>query len=207
MCGRFADPNRRGSDEEFSEIRVDPLPRRWNVKPTQDILIFGKQPLEPMIARWWLVPSWHKGELKDWKAATFNARIEEAQSKPTFRGVWKYGRCLIPMAGYYEWTGETGHKQPHFIRSAGNEDTLWVAGLASRWGDLLTCTVMTRAANTSVQEIHTRMPVILNSDERDAWLGGSNDLEIGASARLYHYPVRSFGIRDDGPQLIEPIEG
>lgn len=75
MFGRFVDPNLRGTEAELSEIKIDPFPRRYNVKPTQDTLIVAKTPLEAMFARWWLVPSWHMGELQDWKATTFNARL------------------------------------------------------------------------------------------------------------------------------------
>lgn len=84
----------------MSQTKLTPFPRRYNVKPTQEVVILAKTPLEPMLARWWLVPSWHRGGLKDWKATTFNARIEEAKDKPAFRAVWRHGRCLIPAAGY-----------------------------------------------------------------------------------------------------------
>ena len=47
--------------------------------------------------------------------------------------------------------------------------------------------------------------VILNAEQRDAWLGGSNDTGLGAGVPLRHYPVAPFGIADDGPELIEPI--
>lgn len=205
MCGRFVDPNLRGTEFELSEIKINPIPRRFNVKPTQDVLIFAKDPLEAMMARWWLIPSWFKGDdPREWKATTFNARIEEAKDKPTFRQVWRHGRCLIPAGGYFEWTGTAGQKQPHFIVSAGNEETLWFAGLASRWRDNLTCTIMTRAATADVSAVHTRMPVILDAAEREAWLSGTDETAgLGAGARLRHYPVARFGIADDGPQLIE----
>lgn len=215
MCGRFIDPDLRGTDQEHSETKINPFPgqpviipprgpRRYNVAPTQDILIFGGSPLVGMKARWWLVPSWHKGEMKDWRATTFNARIEDAKDKPSFRAVWRHGRCLIPMGGYYEWTGPKGHKQPHVILSGGNEPTLWAAGLASLWNDLLTCTMMTRAANAEIESIHHRMPVILNIQEREAWLSESDDVqELGSEVRLRHHPVRRFGARDEGPELIE----
>lgn len=217
MCGRFIEPELIGTDQEHSETKIDPFPgqpviipprspRRYNVAPTQDILILGKSPLVAMTARWWLVPSWHKGDLKDWRATTFNARIEEAQHKPTFRGVWRHGRCLIPAGGYYEWTGEKGQKTPYAVLSNSNENTLWFAGLASRWDELLTCTIMTRAANLDVADIHHRMPVILNLDERELWLSDSDQVQdLGSDVRLQHHQVRSFGVRDDGPELIEPF--
>lgn len=205
MCGRFVDPNLRSAGLDTSWLKINPFPRRWNVKPTDPVLILGKQPLEAMIARWWLIPSWFEGATaKDWKATTFNARIEDAKTKPTFRAVWRHGRCLIPAAGFYEWTGPKGDRRPSFIQSAGNEGALFFAGLASRWQGQLTCTILTRAANSDMAGIHDRMPVILNAVERDTWLGGAEDPDIGAHARLRHHQVRPFGLRDDGPELIEP---
>jgi len=56
--------------------------------------------------------------------------------------------------------------------------------------------------------LHDRMPVILNADEQSAWLGSSDDVEtFGAGAMLAHHSVSPFGLRDDGPELIEALEG
>lgn len=206
MCGRFIDPNLRGTELELSQIKIDPFPRRFNIKPTQDVLFVPSDPAKAALARWWLIPSWHKGDLRNWKATTFNARIEDAATKPTFRAVWKHGRCLIPAGGYYEWTGDKGAKQPYASLSAGNEETLWFAGLASRWQDLLTCTILTRAATDAVAAIHHRMPVILDADESDAWLSGADTPHLGATARLRSHPVARFALHDDGPNLIEPFD-
>lgn len=203
MCGRYIDPNLRGTEFELSEIKIDPFPRRFNIKPTQEVYVLWEAELT--CARWGLIPTWHKGSLKDWRAATINARIEEAASKPSFRGAWRCGRCLIPAGGYYEWTGDRSPKQPHFFRSAGNEETLWFAGLMSVWNDLRTCAIMTRAANDTVEPIHDRMPVILSTEERDAWLAGSGDLGLGVGYRVRHHLVARFGIPDDGDELIEPV--
>ncbi len=96
----------------------------------------------PALARCWLIPSWHKGDLKEWNAATLNARIEDAASKPSFRGAWRAGRCLIPAGGYYDWTGEAGAKLPHIILPAGSDETMWFAGLFSRWRNIATCTIV-----------------------------------------------------------------
>ena len=205
MCGRIIDPDLRNTEVEFAQLKIQPFSRRFNVKPTQPIVILAKSPLEAMMARWGLVPSWHNGELSDWKASTFNARLEDAKSKPTFRNVWRYGRCLIPVGGFYEWTGPRGYRQPHVFQAAGNENTLYLAGLASRWNDLLTCTILTRAANDAMRDIHDRMPVVLNLEERDAWLGGSDDQTLGAGAQLLHHPVAPFGIEAEGPELIEEL--
>lgn len=80
---------------------------------------------------------------------------------------------------------------------------LYLAGLLSIWHEMRTCTVMTRAATDAMAGIHYPMPVILNSEELDAWLGGSKDLSLGAGAALKCWPVRHFGLLVDGPELIE----
>ena len=207
MCGRFVDPNLQSAGIDASWLKLDPFSGwtvRFNVKPTQDVVLITPNN-EPRIARWWFIPSWHVGSVSDWKATTFNARIEDAADKPTFRPAWKNGRCLLPMRGYYEWSGEKGDRQPSFIQSAGNEELLFCAGLASRWNDLLTVTMMTRAANESVKGIHHRMPVILNTDERDIWLSGERAVsDLGQNVQLIHHRVNRILRDDDGPDLIEP---
>ncbi|WP_273688420.1 SOS response-associated peptidase [Ketogulonicigenium vulgare] len=204
MCGRFVDPNMRSEGTDTSWLKINSFPRRYNIKPTNDVLVLAGEDEEPLMARWWLIPSWFKGDdPKEWKAATFNARIEEAKSKPSFRGAWRYGRCLIPAGGYYEWTGEKGSKQPHFFQSATNEENLFFAGLLSVWNDMATCSIVTRAANKYVEPLHDRMPVILGTGEREAWLGGADDPEFGQGARVKHHPVAPFKIADEGVELIE----
>ena len=177
----------------------------YNTAPGQDIAVVhvehGSRVLDMM--RWGLIPSWAKDPAVGFRM--INARSETAAEKPSFRSVWKHGRCLVPAGGYYEWTGEKGYRRPNVILPAGNADTLWFAGLASRWQGLLTCTIMTRPATEEMAALHPRMPVILNAEQRDAWLGGSNDTGLGAGVPLRHYPVAPFGIADDGPELIEPI--
>ncbi|KQB12530.1 SOS response-associated peptidase [Rhodobacter capsulatus] len=209
MCGRIVDPNLRNTEVDMSQIKLDPFGSRFNVKPTEPVVILAKTPLIAMEARWVLIPSWFDGASpRDWKAATFNARIEDARDKPTFRQVWRRGRCLVPVGGFYEWSGPKGDRQPHFFRPGGNEANLHLAGLASRWRDLLTCTIMTRAATAAMGGLHDRMPVILNADEREAWLGSTDDVATrGAGAMLAHHPVAPFGLRDDGPELIEALAG
>lgn len=209
MCGRFVDPDARSEGLDTSWLKIDPFagwqtrPLRYNIKPTQEVWTVSDA--GGAWARWWLIPSWHKGDLKEWKATTFNARIEDAASKPSFRGPWKYGRCLIPASGYYEWTGDKGKKQPHFIRSTDNVGLMWMAGLTSVWQDQLTCTIVTCAANDSVSAVHHRMPVIMSAQECRAWLDGTQDLSLGDQAKLRHHAVAKFGLHDDGEALIEDI--
>lgn len=52
------------------------------------------------LARWGLVPTWAKEIGVGVRA--FNARIETAAEKPTFRSAFAKRRCLLPADGYYE---------------------------------------------------------------------------------------------------------
>lgn len=39
MCGRFVDPNLRNTEVEMSQIKLDPISGRFNVKPTETVVI------------------------------------------------------------------------------------------------------------------------------------------------------------------------
>src|SRR4051794_26210482 len=129
MCGRYVAPDNAAIEAAWHIGRrnSNPFPRRFNVAPTMPVqVIAGDREFgEPLLleARWGFVPGW-------WKQAKppshcFNARAEEAASKPTWRYSYRSARCLVPAEGWYEWrdaeradpvTGELkAYRQPHFI--------------------------------------------------------------------------------------------
>jgi putative SOS response-associated peptidase YedK len=55
-----------------------------------------------------LIPSWSKDPTIANKL--INARGETIAEKPSFRGSFKYKRCLIPADGFYEWKAQRGEK-------------------------------------------------------------------------------------------------
>lgn len=175
-------------------------------------------------ARWGLVPTWAKDISVG--VRSFNARSETAASKPTFRTAVAKRRAIVPTTGYYEWhTGPDGAKQPHFIHVESGD--LLMAGLYEWWRDpaapdapwLLSASILTREAVGELATIHHRMPVFVDRDRMDEWLDpevkGDDGLvssfaEHGAevASHLAHHPVdRAVGnVRNNGPELIEPIE-
>lgn len=218
MCGRFV--YREVSWAEYYEsltiIKTSQTATdSYNVKPTQPIKIIyqGEDRLQEDVARWWFVPHWHRKDVKDWKATTFNARIETANDLPVFRYAWRSGRCAIPATGYYEWTGEKGSKQPWYITIEQNEPMMFFAGLMSTLSNNeTTCAILTRDASEDLAELHHRMPVILNSDELMAWLTyDAADAEIidtfGTKwdGDFKFWKVRPFGTKDDGLDLIDEV--
>jgi len=224
MCGKFAAGHlTQRQMAEIIEGYVYPSKPRpdkgvetaqwgYNIKPTNQVPCLTAEPdgLHMTSARWWFVPHWHKGDVKDWKATTFNAKIETAFEKPTFRNSWANQRCLIPAVAYYEWTGPKGAKQPWAIKPQINASHFFFAGLYSDLGDgLKTCTILTRAAEEQLTDIHPRTPVILRESQGADFLHRTvDDDEViesyGTGWNFDAYKVDKIGVHDDGPELLDP---
>ena len=110
-------------------------------------------------------------------------------------------------------------KQPHFIfedsENVGDEIFAF-AGLWDRWRvdegiELLSCTILTTAAQGSVKNLHHRMPVRLPESQWDDWLDWDAKADftlkfMQSGDDLGHYEVdRAVGnARNEGPELIKP---
>ena len=122
-----------------------------------------------------------------------------------------------------------GHrdKQAWHLRPAAGAGggALAFAGLWASWrpagseddGDrLVTCTIVTTAANPVVAPVHDRMPVVLPPSTWDEWLDPANDdmddltrlLVPAAADVLERVPVGPAvgNVANDDPSLIEPVE-
>lgn len=192
-------------------------PARYNIAPTQDVFYCTQKDGEREIreGQWWLVPHWAKAN--DKKYPTFNARSEDAHKKPSFRDAYKWGRCLIPADGYYEWTKneDDGKKDPHYIYLPEHEKFSF-AGLSSynQNLDLNSCTILTAAAVPEIKHLHHRMPIILNESAWDQWLRSETSVEDAVKLLKEHRDKELVSHRVDrevgsskakGAQLVEAI--
>ena len=213
MCGRFNNHYHpmRGWAQLLSTF--PDVEKSFNIGPSRDIASFRGPNGEAM--RWGLIPAW--SESFQSRYATFNARVESVAEKPTFRTAWQRNqRCLIPMAGYYEWHGPKGQKQPYYISDT-ETGGLVAAGLYDAWGSeqQLSCTMITRAADHGLADLHPRMPVLLTPETAQHWL--HSDHLTGAQAQAFlakaatptlnWHPVSTAvgNVRNDDPRLIQPI--
>ncbi len=180
MCGRFAlDAH---TDELIQEFVAEGGDYRdwagsYSIAPTNPMPIVRER-ADPSsgelhrtldVVRWDFWPAFieTKGE------PNFNARIERLTTSGLWKGAFGASRALVPMRGYYEWTGEAGHKQPHFLHAADGE-LLAAAGIytARKVGEQwqLSAAIITRPARDASGEIHDRMPVFLERGAWDEWL-------------------------------------
>ena len=218
MCGRFAFATKRETLKK--QFRVDNLlddpPVSYNVAPTQQIPIIREQPgTERLIStvHWGLIPFW----AKDRKMAhqTINARAETVRDKPSFRHCFRRKRCIIPASGFFEWHTLGELKQPHYI-SLRDKSLLGLAGLWDTWennGEIMeSCTIVTTTANSFMEPIHKRMPVILEDWDHADWLDASNEnpghlLKQFPSEKMQSWAVsiQVGNSRNNLPELIEPV--
>ena len=196
MCNRYGylAPVSKLADA-FSEIRIPlvfqdgaipNLPPRDHIRPTNIAPIV--RPLDPAApraglelieARWWLIPFFHKGGVKDWKPMCTNARSETVATTATFRESFRRRRCLVPASHYFEWTGEKGAKTMWRFTRAG-ADLFCFAGLWDRAhtadGLVESFTILTCAPGVDCAPYHTRQPVILAPEHWGQWLDLSADV-------------------------------
>ena len=188
----------------------------YNVPPTAMLPIVRRtrEGLAGAFARWGLVPPWHKGTLREWRAHTINARAEEVANKPAYRDAYRRQRCLVLVSGYYEWQVREGRKHPHYIHPSGNAPALIMAGL---WTEVrlpdhagLTCTVLTEAVRQPLDVVHDRMPVMMPVEAIDVWLDGQpvDQLpRLPMEALAWHEVGTAVSaVRNDGPDLIRQVE-
>jgi putative SOS response-associated peptidase YedK len=210
MCGRFTlrtppavliehfDLDARG-DRQLPLFEA-----RYNIAPTQDILVVRNDPQTGVRAaamlRWGLIPSWSTEPTAG--APLINARAETLAEKSAFRTAVRRRRCLIPADGFYEWQqspgGSKAKKQPFHIHRP-DYGLFAFAGLWERWSQRSTnaptspsikssgvaasdgaltiesCTIVTTAANNTLRELHERMPVILAPGDYATWLDPNVD--------------------------------
>lgn len=183
MCGRFAfySPSEAAAALFGAGGSVDMEPR-YNIAPTQYVAAIRNaedDTRELALLRWGLVPFWAKDPAIG--SRMINARAETVAEKPAFRAAYRRRRCLVLADGFYEWhTGETG-KTPYFITLT-SERPFAFAGLWEDWHSkdsdesIQSATLITAAANDFMASLHDRMPVILEPDTADRWLGGDDEL-------------------------------
>ncbi len=181
MCGRFTltliDPAVLAAEFALGG-ELPPLTPRYNIAPTQPVATVIHAPNESHnrlgLMRWGLIPRWAKD--RSIGARLINARAETVHQKPSFREALRRRRCLVVADGFYEWQKRGGGaRQPYFV-TLKERRPFGFAGLWERWRDphsgeeLITCTLITAAANALVAPIHHRMPVILPREAYATWL-------------------------------------
>ena len=206
MCGRYTlISNISELQGRFGFVMDGPAPEpRYNIAPTQQVLAVvndGSRRGEMM--RWGLVPSW----AKDIKIGSrmINAVCETAATKPAFRSAFRRRRCLVLADGFYEWRREGKQRVPMYFSQKSGEPMAF-AGLWESWKSpegewIRSCTILTTAANTFIELVHNRMPVILSAETEPLWLDPITETPDTLEPLLLPAPSDLLDVREVSPTV------
>ena len=210
MCGRFLTPDRAAFERHWGLAAPVDFVQSYNVAPSQTVPVIrhartGERIADTMV--WGFRPDWAK-------RAWINARSETVFESRAFERAALRQRCLVPAMGWYEWQGAKAPKQPYVfhlngfvpfafagIWTARRNDADWVRSFA----------ILTRPALAAIRNIHDRMPVVLDPDAYEAWLGTDVDVARQALAApldvVQTYPVSAHVNKpqNDDAQCIAPV--
>ena len=176
-------------------------PARRNIAPGREIVVYDGT-LTRM--RWGIVPVGRvNARGRPVMEQSINARSETVFDKSAFDGV---GRAVIPVNGWYEWTGEKRKKTAWQIAPKGG-GFLYFAAITDSWtapGGLRVPQVaaVTCAPNGDVAPIHHRMGVLLERSDLHIWM--ADDLDA-AKALMAQWPdgrlaiTKADNVDWDGP--------
>ena len=228
VCGRFVSSSPPSELARYFGAEVASgveLATNFNVAPSSEVYVVYDDGAARCLDtfRWGLVPAWAKDPAIGSKM--INARAETVATKNAFRQAFLRRRCVIPADGFYEWTKVPGHKrkQPWYITRPDGEPYAF-AGLWERWrrpgeanhASLVTCSIITGAANSKMAQLHNRMPILLAPSDWSRWLDPTQQdpdqlgqLLVPAPAQLVSFHPVSTAVNtasNQGPQLIEEID-
>jgi len=123
--------------------------------------LYSRQVLD--IFQFCIVPVWDAETSK----ALINARCESVREKRSFKTSFEQHRCLVPADGFYEWT-KIG-KRPDFFNINGGAPFA-IAGIWDKGQDISRCCLLTTSANSVLEAIHNRMPVIVRREDWEEWM-------------------------------------
>lgn len=219
---------------DLDQVVDEPVPT-YNAAPTDPVpAVVARLDAESgtvvrklVTPRWGLVPSWSKSPAG--AARMINARSETVATKPAFAKAFATRRCLIPADGFYEWetvpdAAGKPRKQPWFIRPA-DDSPMVMAGIYEFWKDrslgadavwLTTCSIITAASTDALGHLHDRMPMVVDPADWSDWLDPALTdphaarallrVDGGGQVRTYEVAPLVNQVRNDGPELIAPLD-
>ena len=167
MCGRYAfftDRELQEIDEIIEKISDDiqrDQMKTGEIFPTNvaPVFIRQKEIVIPKLMVWGFPNFRNKGVI-------INARAETVQEKKLFGSSLRERRCIIPSTGFYEWDAN----KKKFIFNTPNSQMLYMAGIFNQFEGENRFVILTTQANSSIADVHDRMPVVVPKDRIEDWI-------------------------------------
>ncbi len=214
MCGRMNISDHEGVQWLLEHLGLvlpeEQFTPKYNVSPTAAIwgVLVSRTAttLEPM--QWGFVPPWAKEG--QFKRPLFNARSETIWEKPSFKNLIRRYRGIVPVNGFYEWQKKGNSRLANYI-TLKDAPAMGLGAIIQNHSDGYSqCCLITTDANSQMQDVHNRQPVIINADKIDAWLNSEKEDHINQC--MQPLPAGAFDIREisdyvnnarnDGPDCL-----
>ncbi len=174
MCTRYSlTKNKEQISKRFGIQIAESWKPRYNVSPGQSMpIITNRRSDEISFFQWGFIPNWSIDESTG--TNLYNAKSETILTKAPFKQAIKSQRCLIIADGYFEWKKIGKTKTPYRITLA-NDELFSFAGIWDYWenskGEIINSfSILTTTANSLLEEINERMPVILTKENEQKWI-------------------------------------
>lgn len=174
LCGRytfFTDKELQEVDEIIekisNEIQQEKM-KTGEIFPTDaaPVLVPERKLMIPKIFTWGFPNFRDKGVI-------INARSETIREKKMFASAFENRRCIIPSTGFYEWDGE---KRKHLF-NVPESGMLYMAGLYNQYEGVNRFVILTTDANSSMADVHKRMPVVVPKEKIEDWVFDFNKVD------------------------------
>ncbi|NLY45031.1 MAG: SOS response-associated peptidase [Tissierella sp.] len=180
MCGRFmldSDIENILSQYKILKNKAGAY-NKGDIYPSESIpIVMEGNNLRVLQLTKWGFPLSEKNKL------VINARSESIVEKPMFRNLYFSGRCIIPASLFYEWKDEGNRKKTKHKIYLQNQSTASLGGilkysLNDKGEKELSFVIITTEANKYMKDIHSRMPLIIDSESYDYWLDSKTSIDI-----------------------------
>jgi len=215
MCGRMNISDHEGIQWLLDQLGLvlpeEQFTPKYNVSPTAAVwgILVSRTAttLEPM--QWGFIPPWAKEG--QFKRPLFNARSETIWEKPSFKNLIRRYRGIVPINGFYEWQRRGDSRIANYITLKDSQAMGLAAIIQTHSDGYGQCCLITTDANSQMQDVHNRQPVIIKPEDMDAWLNDDNETNVNRC--LEGLPDGAFDIRpisdyvnnarNDGPQCLQ----
>jgi putative SOS response-associated peptidase YedK len=225
MCGRkydsetaeyeraFQPPggNLEGANRRRGRKRSDPdqqtldlPPPNFNIKPTHPHVVYvanEKGEIDQEVMTWGFKPEWSNMTL-------FNSRDDKLEGR-VWGKAFRERRVVVPVAGFYEWSGPKNNRQPHAIHHA-DGSLMFMAGLWVTHEDERCYSIITSAASPWMQQLHDRQPVILKPQWVEEYLLGKEEpwdmIESTEQGELASFPCNPLDGEKQPSRLVAVAE-
>ncbi len=195
MCGRFTVALSYEQLKSYvnKKYQINYMPAfnlpRYNVAPGTNIISLISDGKKYRIGelKWGFIPKFKTEK----PLKIINAQAESIFLKPIFRESAYNRRCIIIADSFYEWNKYDKADFPRRIMKKDNQPFsmagIWNSSLVNN-KKVYSVAIITVAANELLNQIHSRMPAILDEESEAIWLDSNIKDKNTLSNALLKYP-------------------